>query len=72
MYKYGEKEGKTTSGFSAGDIMVVLLDQDQGLLEFYNESQKTSCGRFDNVFGYLVFGVQMEGDGGSVDILQRF
>ena len=52
--------------------MVVLLDQDQGLLEFYNESQKTSCGRFDNVFGYLVFGVQMEGDGGSVDILQRF
>jgi len=69
MYRFGKCERKQTGGFIEGDVILIILDQDQCQLEFLNETQGFSCGIFCNVYGALVFGVQAEGFGDSVELL---
>jgi hypothetical protein len=69
VYKFGEEAGRISSGFSDGDIIVMILNIESGILEFYNESQQMFCGRIFNVFGSLVFGVQAEDIGAAVEIV---
>ena len=66
MYRFGNKK---TGGFAEGDVILIILDQDRCLLEFLNDRQKFSCGIFCNVYGALVFGVQAEGFGDSMELL---
>lgn len=70
MYRYGIEEGKNVFEFLEGDVIGMTLDRDNGVLEISNESREGVCARFFNVFGSLVFGVQMEGVGGMVEILE--
>jgi hypothetical protein len=69
VYRYGKCESKKTGGFIEGDVISIIMDQDQCLLEFLNETQGFSCGIFSSVYGALVFGVQAEGCGDSVELL---